>query len=358
MIGIIINRREYPSVLKSLCMNENLIFVVIPEAQFKILNSLRQGKERINYFNSQPFTERIIYKHCMQYDVDKNEVYIGELSKDYFKLFFETLSLYFKPDVAIVTEYKDDMLKMGFKNPTLCGTDQKVCLKRKNSLKDVEKVDPNQVKLDLEFLKAHINKDVCNIFLQVDQRSLDFMLKLVKGGLNGKEKFQKEYFGSFKISQGVKKGNKIIYTLSVDEKSVLVGKAEETDAAETLYNFHSHPVAAYKRHKVKTGVPSVADYSSVYILSKTGTIIHFVAALEGIYTISMNPKSKYLQKPAKELFDFIEKNFRYNRNDIPKYLEYINNFGLFHVDLIPYKPTLIEAFFHKQGKYKNCVIHE
>ncbi len=371
MIGVIIDLVSYPKLNIAKCTDQNnLLFLILTDDQFRLLESKNQGEERTAFFNSEEFRKKIIYWLCTEFDHEHKIIYMGDCSSKYAKKFLDTIHSTFEESVTIKAglhlknNLPKDLISMGFANPSICSKDKKICLDRKNTFIPKNEKEPKSklVELDLEFLLKQKDKPHCNIKLEIDKDSREFLKHLTTSGVTQEEdgRSQKEIFGLFKISKG-QKGDKgiILYTLKVNRDSLVTGDKEEIEAVQSLYNFHTHPKEAYLRHGVKFGIPSIADYCAVFELSKKGTIIHFVATLEGIYAISLNPSHHILRKKTHQVLEFIEDKMPTDRSNIKKYLEKANSIGLFKVELIAYdKATQIEAVFNKQGAYSNCVIHE
>ena len=336
----------------------NLLFIVLPRNVFDKLESLPKGEERQKYFDSKSVQKKIVYQCESVFDPVQKLIYLGSCDLRFVSLFNETVYRFFESDVHIVAPYNPRLVQFGFDNPRICGSG--VCLSKRDPLEISSSL--KDVKTDLAFLKQNQGKEFCEIFLTIEQPTLDYLKHLTVGGVskdkNTHKRSQKEYFGKFDISKRKVRGkNKIIYTIKVDKKSVFVGENEQTDGFDSLYNFHSHPFEAYQKYKVKTGVPSIADYVSVYVLALRGTIIHFVATLEGVYAISLNPEHVLVSEPPDQVIKFIQKNYDIPREDLDFYLATVNKLGLFHVELFPYKEgKLIKADFLKRGKYENCII--
>lgn len=363
MIGLIIDTESYPNLEIINCENKinNLLFIIIPENIFKELENKKQGYERTSYFNSQEFIKNIQYHFCTSYDKKENIVRLSGCDEKHIQLFLDTIHLNFEESVRIIAPFNEKLIEKGFESPEICGMKESdICLTRENKFVNKDKIDPKRVEHDLKFVKNQKNQKFCNINLQIDQPSLDFLNHLTKAGVTKTDtgRSQKEYFGQFSITETRETQGNILYTLSVDKDTLISGEEEKIEATGSVYNFHSHPYEAYLNHKVKYGVPSISDYVSVYILSKQGTIIHFVATLEGVYAISLNPDFPILKKPHNKVVQFIEKNMPFARENLEKYLKYVNSVGMFQVELLPYKPTKINAQFEKQGKFRNCVIRD
>lgn len=363
MIGLIIDITAYPSLnLIKPPYEGNLLFVVIPESVFKKLENKPKGRERETFFNSHEFLQSVVFHMCTEYDNRSKIIRLKSTPKPYTQLFIDTVHLNFEDSVRVVAPFDDALIEKGFDSPTVCKEDGSICLQRKNKYKidmDVKK-EKAMVMNDLLYIENQKKKVFCDIFLKIDMKSLRFLKHLTRAGVTKtpRGRSQKEFYGEFRITDAKIEGKgkrDIVYCLTLDKTSLISGEEEKIEASGSVYNFHSHPYQAYLKHNVKYGVPSIADYTSVYILSKRGTIIHFVATLEGVYAISINPDFHILKKDDEQVIDFIETKMPFERDDLSKYLKHVNNVGLFQVELLPYEKSVkVHARFHKKGKFKNC----
>lgn len=370
MIGLIIDITAYPNlkIVKQPCEG-NLLFVVIPEKVFEKLESKPKGNERTTFFNSPEFLKSIVFSVCTTYDNRNKIIQMQPEVKPYTQLFLDTVHLNFEESVRVVAPFDETLISKGFESPSICKEDGSICLERKNQYKigDQYKIEAEikkekeMVLNDLAYVQKQRGKKFCDILLKIDLDSLRFLKYLTRAGVTktSRGRSQKEFFGQFRISDAKEENNNIVYTLTLDRKTLISGEEEKIEASGSVYNFHSHPYQAYLKHKVKYGVPSIADYTSVYILSKRGTIIHFVATLEGVYAISINPDFHILQQGDAKVVDFIERRMPCDRDNLTKYLKYVNSVGLFQVELLPYEKSVkVNARFHKKGKYNNCITRD
>jgi hypothetical protein len=361
LIGLLLDIKRYPELDISKCAkdNKNALFIVLDEADFKILDSKQKGTERTTFFNTPEFSSKIVYILCTVFDKEKKLIYMSDCDVKYIDLFIDAVHLSFEADVNIVAPFNQELLPMGFKDPKKCDKNT-ICLNRENKFISKSDIKPKEVSLNVDYIKQQDKSKLCNIMLEIEQESLDFMKHLTKAGVTKDDEghSQKEYFGRFEISKTTKEAKEIVHTLKVLKDSLIAGEKEQINAHGSVYNFHSHPYEAYLNHKVKYGVPSIADYTAVYLLSKQGTIIHFVATLEGVYAISINPEHNIFKKPEAEVIEFIEENMLKDRENLEKYLKDTNKVGIFNIKLLPYKPTKIRANFEKNGDFQECIIRD
>lgn len=368
MIGIIINLsnnelkifKEYCEALK----RENFAFIVLSDTDF---DKLEFSDDKKTLLNSPDFLKKIKYKLCGSYSPKDNVLTIEDCDEKYSDLLFETIHKYFEDELTIIVPYKNAFLKQGFNEIIECNSEGNgLCMRRRNQF--LNKSDKQSATLQISYLKKMYEKEYCTISLKLEDDSIQYLQYVTKAGVTANKKgdgmSQKEVFGKFKIIKSeIHKGN-ITHTLQLDKSSIVYGEEDEITTTGSLYNFHSHPHNAYVMYGAKYGVPSLADYIAVYTLCKVqNTIVHFVASLEGLYVISINPKSKVCKLPVKEGLKFVKKNFRYNEGhnieDLDHYMKYINSKGVFKLSLIPWNKLgekLISIEFNKVGKI--CVINE
>jgi hypothetical protein len=145
---------------------------------------------------------------------------------------------------------------------------------------------------------------------------------------------QKEMAGALNVLNVNDRG---IYTIGIDKNSVIYGTEEGVKIVNGKYNFHSHPKEAYIKYEVEDGIPSAQDYigymSSVY---SNNSRCHFVAAIEGLYIISISKdftlysdiKNIIEDKIGKnKLYEFIKNKYNENKikyNRVSDYVKIIN----------------------------------
>lgn len=365
MIGVIINLsnkgldrlRDRSGATKE----ENFVFMVLTEPDFHTLENTEDKKALLN---SPQFLKRIKYILCGVYDPSKNKMIIENCKKRFLDLLFETIHKFFDNELTIVMPYKTSYLDQGFNEIFECNVG--LCIKKKN--KFLNKADKQTAKVQLSYLKKMYDAKYCSMLLKLEKDTIEYLEYITRAGVtpnkNGEGMTQKEVFGKFRIVKSELTKGRITHTLQLDKSSIVYGEEDEITTTGSLYNFHSHPLNAYLMYGAKYGVPSLSDYIAVYALCKSqNTIVHFVASLEGLYVISINPKSKACQLPMKEGIKFVKKTFAYNEGeaieDLDHYMKFINSKGLFKLSLISWKRLEKESIsleFNKSGNM--CVIHE
>lgn len=335
--------------------NHNLLFLIIPEKDLIVLESMTKGQERLNYID----TVDILYSLWTDIDMDKKEVSLGNCRPEYILQFIDAMRLNFEEDFIIVSELQENLIQFGFESPTECKKD-KICVIKKNNS---SKVDAEETYRDIEFIKSQKSSDRCSIKLQINKKSVDFLKHIVRAGVKEKKdgRHQREIFGSLSIV-GNKKGKPVVYTLGIHMPSLQFGEKEQVDSAvPSLYTFHSHPYQAYIRNKTTMGFPSVSDFIATYLMYEMGMIVHFVASMEGLYIVSVDIDSKHLQKSKRDVKQFITKSYKVDRKKIKNldhYLKLINDIGLFNVRLISWESadTPFDVQFNKSDN--KCIIRD
>lgn len=363
MIGIIfdiakIKDTTFYNTLKKKAESENILFVAIDDDLFE---ELEISKDRKAFINSKKFIDGVLYSFCTIYDSKNNTISIDGCDPKYIELFLDTVSRFFEEDVTIVASYDDGLVDKGFANPVICSETGEVCLTRKNSL--FRENDPESVKVEYDFILSQKDSEYCEINIKFDKETRDFLKKIAKAGVTVKngERSQKEFFGDFKIQRSEKHGNTITSILKIDKSSIVAGDSDNISAQPSMYNFHSHPFEAYLKYRVNYAPPSAQDYKSIFILAtQYDTIVHFVASVEGLYVVSVNPEMHDTNP------DSIIKSQEYEDVDtfeeLEKYIEKVNSFELFNLRLLDWDSDEfrkgIKISFGKSGKYGNCKIRE
>ena len=161
--------------------------------------------------------------------------------------------------------------------------------------------------------------------------------------------------------------NNHVHNIEVNNSSIIHGKEFGVDIVTGLYNFHSHPINAYRKYNVKLGWPSAQDYIGFLLASKEDeTIFHLVITLEGIYIISLTKewvtKKNLLTNKA---LKFIEKEYNFcykDGNTISWYLNKINHvkykdYPIFVVQFLSWNNSTKIFTLHYDKIADNCFSH-
>jgi hypothetical protein len=183
--------------------------------------------------------------------------------------------------------------------------------------------------------------NICETTLILPQITINFLLDKLNNNKNN------EIAGNFNI----KKQNEKEYLLLKGDK-IVQGTDDKVGKVISRYNWHTHPIGAYIKYKVKKGIPSNWDYIMFltnYCDKNCNTIFHIVIALEGFYIISINKDLCGLKKIDKKLNKHIMNKFGIVEEDIDidYYIKKVNN--------IKYKDKYIfnVEFRNYNNKYEN-----
>lgn len=355
------------------------IILKISTETYDKLSDIPKSK-KLAYINTEQFVKNIISTYTFVYnrkrkicEIWKN--YTPKSLKDIINAIFNEFPGDFGIWVGInisssnFNNLVEKYVKLGFKNPYISSKSLLgykfpggvgLGMYRENRKSPIPRTNfvLNSVKYTLQ--QYTINMKKCSVKLQFTPQAVKTLKSYVYTGYsldkNGKNT-QKELGGTLFISDV---NEKLVYKLSVDTESVVMGEEEEVNVWSTRYNFHSHPKDAYTRHSVKNGWPSVTDFLGFVDLGKD-TIMHVVSSKEGLYIIS------YAKTwDGKTDIGFIEKNFDIDLDlnmEKPDFIKMINSIEykdkgpIFEVQWIPWKKaskTVFTVYFDKT--LENCLV--
>lgn len=322
-----INKSKFDIPQKGDCKSG--LIVLISQETLKTLKNIPYGEKRVEYFNSERFISQIEERYYIFYDSSRKKVYIDPIVYINFTDVLNALFTTFPKTCTICvvvplqnsqfTQVIRQFTRNGFANPEI--KDKNICLSRVNCPSQFGECETT-LNLIIDMLEQSKN-DTCGINIQFTDSAIRFLKKTSKIGFsinkNG-EKSQKELSGELYVEKIIKKDNKYIYLVKVDEGSVGSGSEEEVNVSPTRYNFHSHPEEAYVRHSVELAWPSLTDYLG-YLTLGNRTIFHCVATLEGVYIMSFG---KYWVKDLRNVSKkFIKDNYNINHKEKYSPLEYV-----------------------------------
>lgn len=327
------------------------LVVIVPEKVLQTLKTIPLGKKRVEYFNSDKFTDLVEKYFYVYYNYSKKKVYMIPDIYDRFNELLNALFTGFPQTCQICVEINlrdknfKEILKQftghGFGNPKIEG--EILVLSRVNRPSSFNNCDTT-LHLIVDMLEQS-KKDTCGINAQFSKTAIKFLRRASKIGFtvdrNGK-KSQKELTGELVVEKVVQKDGKYIYIININEGSVGSGSEEEVDVSPTRYNFHSHPEEAYVRHSVDKAWPSLTDYLGYKILGNR-TIFHCVATLEGVYVMSFG--NYWVNHLNKISTNFIERNYNIDHKERytpTQYTEVVNNikykgYPIYNVQFIPWE---------------------
>lgn len=67
------------------------------------------------------------------------------------------------------------------------------------------------------------------------------------------------------------------------------GNSDSVQAPEGIVNFHTHPYSCYSGEETVWGWPSAEDVRETILFTLKGSVAHLVLAVEGVYTLQVNP---------------------------------------------------------------------
>lgn len=353
-----------------------LLFLIIPNEQYKKLETLPLGVNRINYINSESFVNDIQYSTFLVYNQKKSvcEIYHGKTHKydyihDIMDMIIKTTMSNLPNDVILLIKLSknyyrniDMYINLGFENPYFF--ENNIYMTRENNMVDISNDKKSMIKFMLKSL-VNDSKKYCSIKCKITDKTLMYLENISKIGstINSSGDIsQKEIAGKFYIS---KYDNELV-NLDIDKNSIIHGIEEGVKIVDGIYNFHSHPKSAYDKYKVHLGWPSSQDYvgflSSILLYD---TILHIVSSIEGLYVISASDyilKNEINEKIIVDINKFILKNYNVlckNGDTIEYYINKINNIKyqgmfLFKVQFFSWssKTRIFQINFAK--KDRNC----
>jgi len=185
-----------------------------------------------------------------------------------------------------------------------------------------------QEKLYLNNIIYLIKKNYSIINLSFSKNCIDFF-KLIPLDIISK----KEIAGSLHV---IYTKNNISF-LDIKKETLIIGNETGVDIVQGLYNFHSHPKAAYETNNITLAWPSSQDYIGFLLAAiEDNTICHFVISLEGIYIISLE----------QYWFDYLQNNQKNKINQI-------DDIGAFILD--KYNVKILDLNNHTPISYLNYV---
>ena len=279
------------------------LILVIPEYQLNLLESVPKGIGRVNYINTDSFVNSIEGSGWIIYDRIKEVCEIRGIIGSLTKPILDSI-LYSIPNnvtvwTGIPVENRNilDLIEsysiFGFKNPYMCRISPLgytfpsygLCLLKPNNI-----TEPTDSKEAIYIFDQFVKREErnCQISLKFSDKALKKLKQMSKIGstLNKDNSIsQKELAGSFKLGKSL--GNSV-FTLKINKKSIISGEEQSVNIVNSVYNFHTHPVEAYKNNGVKLGWPSAQDYIAFLAsVEFNKTVLHAIISIEGIYILSI-----------------------------------------------------------------------
>jgi hypothetical protein len=295
----------YPSFFKE----RSGVVITITIKDFETLDSLKKD-EKIFYINTLSILSycAIIYddKKGIVMTPIKNFVYLSSVlegmltylpNNEYILVIFPIKNS--GVNMKNIEENIENYTTLGFSNPFLVSKTpfgdeliSSMTLTRKNEYTD--KISMNKYRETLLDISYVLSKGTtCSFNFNLSRDSLNFLENLCKkaGSTLNKDKSisQKEVSGGFKIVSSKIVNGLNIFLMEIDSDLTSYNNNESAEISPSLYNFHTHPLLAYKNHNVKIAWPSPDDYSAfLNSVQRYNTIFHILASIEGIYLISFS----------------------------------------------------------------------
>ncbi len=359
------------------------VILSLTKAEFDSLENIPLGESRVKYMNTSRFVESIRGYAYIIYDKHKKVCEITGINGSILPQIMDSLLTYIPNDVTLWVgiDTTDSMLNIlikeycraGFHDPHICKSsplgyqfkDYGLCLIKENNTYPSNSI--NDVKCVMKEF-SNVIKSHCTLKARLSTDTINFLSKLCKSGstLNKDGNItQKELAGKLVVDNTDNKGTQI---LKVDKKSIITGDEEGVNVVKGLYNFHSHPYEAYKRHKVELAWPSCQDYIGFLLSSSLyDTILHLVICIEGFYVISLT--DYWINKKddvSSEIEKFILENYDqcYKTGETPQgYVKKMNRisyngFPIFKVQFIKWSKSndTFSVCYRKKGV--NCFTSE
>lgn len=314
--------------------------VTVPKFIFEIVNSLKvAGGKRKEFVNSRKFISSISKKGLVIFSPKKKVCSLincfGSLTDTIHCL---QSQFHITPDTTlwVSCDLKDrnlkqkvkEMLLTGFTSPYICTSNPfskshspSLCMYKQCNQKSCPIISIQNVIYVLhEYMKS---QPFCSLSLTFDPKTVTFLKSLCFSGKSKNKDgsvTQKEMAGSLYLDQ-------VDHKIKVNRKSITLGEEHGIELENATYNFHSHPLEAYDHFNTRLAWPSCHDYKGFldsYL--DTGTILHVVVAIEGVYVVSIkkefvNSKSILLKLKKNNK---ILKNFKIPFNNASSPQQYLN----------------------------------
>ena len=279
------------------------VIAIVPPKHLNHLES--HMNDRTNYLNTQTFIADIQTYVYILYDKTKKLCEIRGDIKTFLPEIMGVIMINIPNDVLLwvgvdikslhLNETISSYIREGFSAPFVCKAspfgysfpNHGLCMLKENTIIPSQPDISSEIKYVLtQFLiREH---EGCEIKLQLNDDAIKYLRELTNIGstLNKDGKItQKEIAGVLQVSDIT---SELVHSLEIKYDSIIYGEEEGVKIAQGLYNFHSHPVTAYKRHNVKLAWPSAQDYVGfILAVFEDYTICHFVVGVEGLYIVSM-----------------------------------------------------------------------
>ena len=341
------------------------------------LQGLTAGKKRVSYINSDKFVDSIQGFGFFSYDQKKNVCEVLRLEGlSIEQLLLEIVNTF--PSKSLVWAgipledqqplvEAEKLIASGFGHPHISDRSPSghsfnkygLCLLKHND-GDTESSSSTG---DVEYVLGE-RASICNMEVCLSSEAIEYLRGLQDAGMSLNENgsfTQKEIAGNLECQEV---DTEQVHHLNVKYDSLILGKEMGVPIAPGLYNFHSHPKAAYKTAKVKMGWPSPQDYVGFLLaFIEDNTILHIVASIEGIYILSMSAYClENKEKLDRTLATFILEKYNFCGSSIQNphiYTKKINSVSyrgspLFRVQYLPWHKASQQFLVEYKSEDSNC----
>ena len=334
------------------------LILIIPSTKIDHLHTLTKGTDRVNYLNTQDFVDSIKDHAYIVYDKHNKicEILISTLHVSSLNYIMQSILTNLPNDIIIwvgvaldnpdLSHILEEYINQGFTNPYICTTSplgyifggtanhhlqdgltpkgvphfqDGLCMLKENNVvphpintTDTDYVLSQSGSAKGSYPQSGSAKRTCQISLCLHDNTIKYLKQLCNVGSTINRDgiiTQKEVAGSM---NAISTPQNMTFKLEINYDSIIHGQEEGVSIVSGLYNFHSHPKAAYTRNNVKLAWPSAQDYIG-FILStiEYNTICHMVIGMEGIYIMSIHPThepfSSKMGKFIQKSYDFCYK---------------------------------------------------
>jgi len=354
--------------------------LLVPKEELMALQSIDKGHARVRYLNTQSFVSSVSGYAYVSYDPDKKVCEILRRSRMSIRqISLETMGIF--PSNSLVwagvptedSEFANrcqELVFSGFGNPHMSGRSPSgtlfqnyaLCMVKHNDNHARRATTVEEVRYTVLEWKRKFDSCQMQACLTLDAVRYLRDLQNVGMSLNADGTItQKELAGNLKC-ESVDKD--LVHHLGVDYSSIITGDEMGVPIAPGLYNFHSHPRAAYETAQVQFGWPSGQDYIGFLIAYlEDDTILHIVATIEGIYILSMG--EYWIENKgalSKDLATFILENYDFcgiTGKTPHKYAQDVNavrykSYPLFTVQYFPWNWASQPFRVSYENKDSNC----
>jgi hypothetical protein len=336
------------------------LVLTVSDEQYSLLNSLPKGKQRVAIINSSAFVDSISDHASLLYDKSSKLCSILYSSIDIIPEVVALALRHLPNDVVLHVSVRLDNPEFDkaisvcsqaeFSNPRVHGgkAPELQVFRCNCPVMDKGPSLTNWVGYALDEWKGDSRSCTTTAFLGA--KTVKYLEQATRigstlnkdGGIS-----QKELAGSFDVASV---GNDSVFELMINLRSIVRGHEEYVQIVKGMFNFHTHPVEAYKRHDVVVGWPSATDYVGFMASALTyGTICHIVACVEGYYVVSVaeNFLQHYKKVEFSSFADFVDEHYDIEKTSERSYAGYVTT-----INAIRYKglqPFVIQFFPWEKG---------